>query len=113
MAEAEALALLTPGEPGWPGPALTPRRQPPTTWTAAGSTWPWRACREHHLGFQHGWDYCAAAVASGPADAAVLLRPATVEQIAAISRGGVRMPPKTTFFWPKPRTGMVVRELLG
>ena len=68
---------------------------------------------EHHLSFQHGWDYCAAAVASGAADAAVLLRPATVEQIAAISRGGVRMPPKTTFFWPKPRTGMVVRELLG
>ena len=23
------------------------------------------------------------------------------------------MPPKTTFFWPKPRTGLVVRELLG
>jgi uncharacterized protein (DUF1015 family) len=42
----------------------------------------------------------------------VLLRPATVEQISAISRGGVRMPPKTTFFWPKPRTGMVIRELL-
>jgi uncharacterized protein (DUF1015 family) len=40
------------------------------------------------------------------------LRPATVEQIAAVSRGGVRMPAKTTFFWPKPRTGMVVRELL-
>jgi uncharacterized protein (DUF1015 family) len=68
---------------------------------------------EHHLSFQHGWDYCAAAVASGVADAAVLLRPATIGQIADISRGGVRMPPKTTFFWPKPRTGMVVRELLG
>ena len=68
---------------------------------------------EHQLSFQHGWDNCAAAVAAGAASAAVLLRPATVEQIAAISRGGVRMPPKTTFFWPKPRTGMVIRELLG
>ena len=67
----------------------------------------------HQLSFQHGWDNCAAAVAAGHVSAAVLLRPATVEQIAAISRGGVRMPPKTTFFWPKPRTGMVIRELLG
>lgn len=67
----------------------------------------------HQLVYQHGWENCAAAVASGAASAAVLLRPATVEQIASISRGGVRMPPKTTFFWPKPRTGMVIRELLG
>jgi uncharacterized protein (DUF1015 family) len=67
----------------------------------------------HQVTYQHGWDNSAAAVAAGQADAAVLLRPATVGQIAAISRGGVRMPPKTTFFWPKPRTGMVIRELLG
>jgi uncharacterized protein (DUF1015 family) len=67
----------------------------------------------HQVIYQHGWENCAAAVASGSAAAAVLLRPATVEQIAAISRGGVRMPPKTTFFWPKPRTGLVIRELLG
>ena len=67
----------------------------------------------HQVLYQHGWDNCAAAVAGGAAAAAVLLRPATVQQIAAISRGGVRMPPKTTFFWPKPRTGMVVRELLS
>lgn len=71
------------------------------------------ALPEHHLAFQHGWDNCAAAVAAGQADAAVLLRPASVDQIAAIAEGGVRMPPKTTFFWPKPRTGMVIRELLG
>jgi uncharacterized protein (DUF1015 family) len=70
------------------------------------------ALPEHKLVYQHGWDHAAAAVATGQADAAVLLRPATVTQIGAISRGGVRMPPKTTFFWPKPRTGMVVRELI-
>lgn len=67
----------------------------------------------HQLVYQHGWDNCAAAVATGQASAAVLLRPATVSQIAEISHGGVRMPPKTTFFWPKPRTGLVVRELLA
>ena len=63
--------------------------------------------------FQHGVDLVAAAVEKGEADAAVLLRPATVEQIAATGHGGERMPPKTTFFFPKPRTGMVFRALDG
>jgi uncharacterized protein (DUF1015 family) len=66
----------------------------------------------HELHYQHGWELCAEAVSSGAAQAAVLLRPATVGQIAAISHGGVRMPAKTTFFWPKPRTGLVLRELI-
>jgi uncharacterized protein (DUF1015 family) len=61
--------------------------------------------------YQHGWRECADAVAAGEAAVAVLLRPATVAQIAAVSRGGDRMPPKTTFFWPKPRTGFVFRSL--
>ena len=65
----------------------------------------------HELTFQHGWDLAAAAVDKGEAAAAVLLRPATVAQIAETGRGGGRMPPKTTFFWPKPRTGLVFREV--
>jgi uncharacterized protein (DUF1015 family) len=71
------------------------------------------AMPDHQVVYQHGWDNAAAAVATGQAQVAVLLRPPPVEQIAAISHGGVRMPPKTTFFWPKPRTGLVVRELLS
>jgi len=63
--------------------------------------------------YQHGFDEVRAAVDKGDADAAVLLRPATVAQIAQVSRGGARMPPKTTFFSPKPRTGMVFRSLAG
>ena len=69
------------------------------------------ALPEHDLKFQHGWDLVTDFVAKGEADAAVLLRPATVEQIAAISHGGERMPPKTTFFYPKPATGLVFRSL--
>ncbi|HEX4978645.1 MAG TPA: DUF1015 domain-containing protein [Acidimicrobiales bacterium] len=65
----------------------------------------------HELRFQHGWDLAAAAVEKSEAQAAVLLRPATVTQIADISRGGTRMPPKTTFFYPKPATGLVFRGL--
>jgi len=65
----------------------------------------------HELTYQHGWDLAVGAVGRGEAQAAVLLRPVTVDQIASTGRGGERMPPKTTFFWPKPRTGLVFREV--
>jgi len=63
------------------------------------------------LEYQHGTANVLRRVAAGEAVAAVLLRPATVAQIAATAHGGDRMPPKTTFFWPKPRTGFVFRSL--
>jgi uncharacterized protein (DUF1015 family) len=64
----------------------------------------------HQLGYEHDVTRAVEAVRDGQADAAIFCRPATVEQIAATARGGARMPPKTTFFWPKPRTGMVMRD---
>jgi uncharacterized protein (DUF1015 family) len=65
----------------------------------------------HRLVFQHGIDQVVTQVEKGNADAGVLLRPVTVAQIVDIAHGGERMPPKTTFFYPKPRTGMVFRLL--
>jgi uncharacterized protein (DUF1015 family) len=65
----------------------------------------------HDVTYQHGWDLALGAVARGEAQAAVLLRPVTLDQIASTGRGGERMPPKSTFFWPKPRTGFVFREV--
>ncbi len=65
----------------------------------------------HRLVFQHGVDHVVTQVEKGTADAGVLLRPVTVGQIVDIAHGGERMPPKTTFFYPKPRTGMVFRLL--
>ena len=65
----------------------------------------------HELRYQHGVANVRAAVASGAAQAGVLLRPATVAQIEATAHGGERMPPKTTFFHPKPKTGLVFRSL--
>ena len=53
----------------------------------------------------------AAIVDKSAADAAVLLRPVTVDQIRRAALAGVRMPQKTTFFHPKLRTGMVFRSL--
>jgi uncharacterized protein (DUF1015 family) len=65
----------------------------------------------HNLEYQHGARLAAAMVEQGLAEAAVLLRPATVAQIAETAHSGRRMPPKTTFFQPKPRTGMVFRPV--
>jgi len=65
----------------------------------------------HRLWFQHGDQAIFDKVAAGDAQAGVLVRPATVGQILDIAHGGDRMPPKTTFFWPKPRTGAVFRTL--
>jgi uncharacterized protein (DUF1015 family) len=67
----------------------------------------------HEVTYQHEWELAAAAVAKGAAQAAILVRPVTVAQISETGRGGERMPPKTTFFWPKPRTGLVFREVSG
>jgi len=51
------------------------------------------------------------AVHSGAADLALFLPPARVEEIRAVIDAGGRLPQKSTYFWPKPRTGMVVRPL--
>ena len=48
---------------------------------------------------------------SGSTYFGLLLRPASVAQIRAVAERRSRMPAKTTFFWPKPRSGMVFRPL--
>jgi uncharacterized protein (DUF1015 family) len=53
----------------------------------------------------------AALVAKGAAEAAVLLRPVSVAQIDTVAEAGLRMPQKTTYFQPKPLTGLVFRSL--
>lgn len=68
------------------------------------------AAEAHEISFHHSVKTVLDAVASGAA-AGVLLRPATVEQIRLVAETRTRMPAKTTFFWPKPRTGMVFRIL--
>jgi uncharacterized protein (DUF1015 family) len=113
MAEAGGLGLALAADRTW---VLVPRRnaegsaeEPPTDaglLNQALATFP-----AHTLTFDHSLDSVAAAVGSGQASAAVLLRPVDVRQIAATARAGRRMPTKTTFFHPKPRTGMVFRRL--
>jgi uncharacterized protein (DUF1015 family) len=65
----------------------------------------------HEISYQHGVANAVAAVRCGRADAAILLRPVSVEQIRATAQARGLMPPKSTFFYPKPRTGTVFRTL--
>ncbi|MGH2692568.1 MAG: DUF1015 family protein [Actinomycetota bacterium] len=50
-------------------------------------------------------------VREGHSDLALFLPPARVENVRAVVAGGGRLPQKSTYFWPKPRTGMVIRPL--
>ncbi len=51
------------------------------------------------------------AVASGAASCAFLISATPVEQVLAVSDVGGRMPPKSTYFYPKLPTGLVIRAL--
>ncbi|HET6793794.1 MAG TPA: DUF1015 domain-containing protein [Acidimicrobiales bacterium] len=66
----------------------------------------------HEVTYQHGIDHVSAAVAKGEAQAGILLRPASVATIRSVAEARLRMPPKTTFFYPKPRTGFVFRPVV-
>jgi hypothetical protein len=49
----------------------------------------------------------AALVDAGNADVAFLLRAPRVEDVFAVARRGERMPPKSTYFFPKPLSGVL------
>jgi uncharacterized protein (DUF1015 family) len=66
----------------------------------------------HSVTYQHGVDHVVDAVTSGTTTAAVLIRPVSVAEIERTAREGVLMPPKSTFFTPKLRTGLVIRSLV-
>jgi uncharacterized protein (DUF1015 family) len=65
----------------------------------------------HEVMHRHSVAEALEALQQGQAQAAFLLRPVTVEQIDQWANERRRMPPKTTFFSPKPRSGMVFRSL--
>jgi uncharacterized protein (DUF1015 family) len=65
----------------------------------------------HDVTHRHSVDEAMEALRTGDGQAALLLRPVTVKQIDEWANERRRMPPKTTYFSPKPRTGMVFRSL--
>lgn len=65
----------------------------------------------HSVTYQHGVGNVVDAATSGAATAGVLIRPVSVAEIERTARESLLMPPKSTFFTPKLRTGLVVRPL--
>lgn len=66
---------------------------------------------EHNVSYQHGVKEILSKVASGSYGAAILIRPVSLQEIRRTADTGELMPPKSTFFTPKLRTGMVMRPL--
>jgi hypothetical protein len=50
-------------------------------------------------------------VRSGDGVAAFFLPPTRVDRIRTVIGRGERLPQKSTYFWPKPRTGLVIRPM--
>jgi uncharacterized protein (DUF1015 family) len=69
------------------------------------------AGRDITVSYQHGVRQVLDLVATGHAGAAVLIRPTTIAEIRRTAAERLLMPPKSTFFTPKLRTGLVLRPL--
>lgn len=61
------------------------------------------------VSYQHGLDELRELVTSGQVNAGILIRPTSLAEIQRTAREGLLMPPKSTFFTPKLRTGLVIR----
>lgn len=59
--------------------------------------------------YQHGLAEMLELVGSGRVTAGILIRPTSLAEIERTAREGLLMPPKSTFFTPKLRTGFVIR----
>jgi len=66
---------------------------------------------QHDVTYQHGVKEVLRKVTTGIAQSAILIRPVSLEEIRRTADTGELMPPKSTFFTPKLRTGMVMRPL--
>ncbi len=67
--------------------------------------------RSQRLSFHHDPFEALARVRSRAAQAAALLAPPRVTQVRALAAAGVRLPPKTTYFWPKVPTGIAIHPI--
>lgn len=66
---------------------------------------------DHTVSYQHGVNEVLQKVQIPTYGAAILIRPVSLEEIRRTAHTGELMPPKSTFFTPKLRTGMVLRPL--
>ncbi|CAN5516311.1 DUF1015 domain-containing protein [soil metagenome] len=63
------------------------------------------------LGYTPSTDEAVAKLGAKACDAAFFLRPTPVDQVRAVAAAGETMPPKSTYFFPKLLTGIVMNPL--
>ena len=66
-----------------------------------------------YVDYSHDADAAAAMVAAGDRQLAFLLKPFPMDAFESIVGGGQRLPSKSTFFYPKLPTGLVINRLEG
>jgi uncharacterized protein (DUF1015 family) len=69
------------------------------------------AAHDVEVTYQHGVQHVVDTVAAGRAEVGVLIRPTSIVEIRRTADERLLMPPKSTFFTPKLRTGPVIRPL--
>lgn len=65
----------------------------------------------HTVSYQHGVTDVLERLRNNECASAILIRPVSLEEIRRTADTGELMPPKSTFFTPKLRTGLVMRPL--
>jgi uncharacterized protein (DUF1015 family) len=68
------------------------------------------AVAEPTITYARAGDEVLRAVERGACDVAILMRPTPLEQMVTVAMGGERMPQKSTYFYPKLPTGLVVHS---
>jgi len=64
------------------------------------------------LNYTHDAGEAVRLVQRGEWGAAFLLNPTKIKEVQAVAGAGLRMPPKSTFFYPKLLTGLVIHPIL-
>jgi uncharacterized protein (DUF1015 family) len=65
-----------------------------------------------HLRYTDDGDRAISWVEAGEGQAAFFMNPASKAQLMSVAEAGLMMPPKSTFFYPKMLTGIVVNPLV-
>jgi uncharacterized protein (DUF1015 family) len=67
--------------------------------------------QERYLSYLRDVDAAFERVRTGTAQAAFLLRPPAVRDVVEVAQAGLVMPQKSTYFFPKPASGIVFNPL--
>ena len=68
--------------------------------------------KESHITYYKDTPSGRAALASGKFQVAIFMNPTGVEQMEAVAGKGLKMPQKSTFFYPKLLTGLVINPIV-